>query len=65
MVKMAASEDGECAASEISDSCKKFWNATSAGMAELELLEQLGQLGIRNITFAHGTVVAMFGGVLN
>ena len=41
MVKMAASEDGDRAASEIPDSCKKFWNATSAGMAELELLEQL------------------------
>jgi len=65
MVKMAASEDGDRAASEIPDSCKKFWNATSAGMAELELLEQLEQLGIRNVAFAHGTVVAMFGGVLN
>ena len=46
MVNMAASEDGERAASEIPDSCKKFGNTTSAGMAELELLEQLGQLGI-------------------
>jgi len=33
-------------------------------MAELELLEQLEQLVIRNVAFAHGTVVAMYGGVL-
>jgi hypothetical protein len=33
-------------------------------MAELELLEQLKQLGISNLVFAHGTVVAMYGGVL-
>ena len=65
MIKMAASEDGERAASEIPESCKKFWNSASSGMAELELLEQLEQLGIRNVAFAHGTVVAMFGGVLN
>jgi hypothetical protein len=64
MIKMWASEDGERAASEIPESCKKFWNSASSGMAELELLEQLEQLGIRNVAFAHGTVVALYGGVL-
>jgi hypothetical protein len=39
MVKMAASEDGEHAASEFPESCIFFWNSASVGMAELKLLE--------------------------
>ena len=33
-------------------------------MAELELSEQLEELGIRNVSFAHGTIIALHGGVL-
>ena len=59
---MASLENGERVALEIQESCKKFWNSASSGMTELELLDQLEQLGIRNVAFAHGTVVALFGG---
>jgi hypothetical protein len=62
MIKMVSLEDAERAVSEIPESCKKFWNSASSGMAELELLDQLEQLGIRNVAFDHGTVVALFGG---
>ena len=61
---MAASEDGERAASEIPESCNKFWNYLGLDMTELELLEQLEQLGIGNIVFAHDTLVVLFGRVL-
>ena len=64
MIKMAASVDGERPAPSVPDSCKAFWSCSSSGMAELELMEQLEQLGLRNVSFAHGTVVALYGGVL-
>ena len=64
MIKMAASEDGEKAARNIPEGCRAFLNCSSAGMAELELTEQLEELGIRNVSFAHGTVIALHGGVL-
>ena len=61
---MAASEDGEKAASSLPEGCKAFLSCTSTGMAELELTEQLEDLGVKNIHFAHGTIIALHAGVL-
>ena len=64
MIKMAASQDGERPASELPERCKTFLNCTGEGMAELELSEQLNALGHRNVSFAHGNVLALHRGVL-
>jgi hypothetical protein len=64
MIKMAASVDGERPAPNIPNGCKAFWSSSSSGMAKLELLEQLKQMGLRNVSFAHGTVVTWYGAVL-
>ena len=63
MLKMASSEDGERATKDMSEGCKAFLNCTSAGMAEIELSEQLESLKVRNTSFAHGTVIALYGGL--
>ena len=36
-------------------------NCSNTGMAELELTKQLEALGIINVAFAHGTVIALYG----
>jgi hypothetical protein len=64
VIKMAASADGERPAPNIPNGCKAFWSSSSSGMAKLELLEQLKQMGLRNVSFAHGTVVTWYGAVL-
>ena len=64
MIKMAASEDGKSVPNELPEGCKSFLNCNSAGMAELELYEQLEDVGLKNVSFAHGTVIALHGGVL-
>ena len=61
---MAASQDGERPAIELPEGCKTFLNCTRVGMAELESSEQLDALGHRNVSFTHGTVLALHGGVL-
>ena len=63
MIKMAASEDRERPAAVLAESCKAFLNCRSTGMGELELLEHLETLGHRNVAFAHGIIMALYGGV--
>ena len=60
---MAASQDGERPACELPEGCKTFVNYTGAGMAESELTEKLDALGHRNVSFAHGIILALHGGV--
>ena len=64
MIKMEGSQEGEHTASELSEGCKTFLNCTGEVMAELELSEQLDELGHRSVSFAHGAVLALHGGVL-
>ena len=63
MIMMAASQDGERPACELPQGCKTFMNCTGTGMAESELTEQLNALGHRNVSFAHGKILALNGGV--
>ena len=56
---MAASQDRKRPASKIPEGCKTFINYTGTVIAELDLSEQLDDLGHRNIPFSYGIILAL------
>ena len=62
MLQMAASTDGDRAASELPSTCISFFNKETAALADQELSLQFQNLGMPDVGFAHGVVQAIYGG---
>ena len=64
MLQMAAGLDGMDERDDIADSMKAFLNCDNSALAMQELLDQFRSKGLGDVVFSHGTVQALYNGML-
>eukprot|EP00957_Ditylum_brightwellii_P190265 14482835-Ditylum_brightwellii.AAC.1 len=62
MIKMVSSTDGDKAADTMVQTCKDFMNCESAGLANQTLCFHFKDIGLNDVSFAHGLTQALYTG---
>ena len=62
LILFASANDADDAPSEVSESCKRFINAETVGIAEQELNLQFKNLGLQDAAFSPGLTQALYSG---
>ncbi|MCP4503975.1 MAG: hypothetical protein GY822_28960, partial [Deltaproteobacteria bacterium] len=62
LILNASSGDDKRPAREVPDSCKRIYKCETAGLADQELTYQFQEKGLGDVSFAHGTIQALYNG---
>ena len=62
LILFASADDADDVPTDVPDSCKRFINAESTGLAEQELNLQFKNLGLQDAAFSPGLTQALYAG---